>query len=582
MHSLLTDIGVTVIAAALLGIASSLFKQPLLLALVAAGVLIGPELGLGLVHSAESIEVISELGLVLLLFIVGLEINLKELKKSGKQLLLSGLGQFPICVLAGLGFALLVAQLDLFPSGTKLEPLYLAVLCALSSTAIVVKLLYDKREMSTLPGKITLGVLVCQDIYAIFALALQPSLSSPSFSPIALALVSTVLLIGVVLLFSRSILGPLYHAVSMSPEIVISISLGWCAACAMVAQALGLSKEMGALIAGASISAFPYSTHVAARVLPLRDFFLTLFFVSLGMKIAAPSVEMIAPIVCIVTLVVVSRFVSIYPLVLAGGAGIRVAFLTSLYLAQMSEFSLVIAALGVEAGHVTEFFMSVAVYSMVLLAIVSSHTIKNSERLYGVFRKVFARNVLPEVNVSGVNEHGNELVILGFHRGARSFLKRVGELRPELLKRVIIVDFNPQRVQELRRDGLKAIFGDIGNFEVLKHIGLDESRIIVSIVPDMLLRGTDNCSIVRMTRAIAPKAIIVGTADDNTHEQELIREGAQIVIRPFDLAGEHMIDELNTLFSAAAPTENAVGITETLARRWTIEERDILQGKSGR
>lgn len=571
MHGILADIGVTVIAAAILGVASHLLRQPLLLALVAAGVVIGPELGLGLIHGGESIEIISELGLILLLFIVGLEISLKDLKRSGRELVVTGVGQLPICVALGYLFFWLLSGLKLIELSSTLEILYLGVMCAISSTAIVVKLLYDKKDLATLPGKLTLGVLVFQDIYAILFLALQPSLTSPSIGPIVIALASSIALVASAFLISRFLLSRLFQLISLSPEIVISLALGWCAVCTLSASLLGLSKEMGALIAGVSIAAFPYSTHVAGRVLPLRDFFLTLFFVSLGMKIGAPTVAMIAPVVAIALLVVISRFLSIYPLALSSGTGSRIAFLTSLNLSQMSEFSLVIAALGVASGHISEFLMTLTVYSMVLLSILSSHAIRRSEELYRIFRRLTGN--LQEIPVSSVDEHGAELVILGYHRSSRAFINKVGELRPELLKKVVVIDFNPQRIKELREEGIKAIFGDIGNYEVLRHAGLDSARIIVSIIPDMLLRGTDNLTIVRLVRALAPGAVIVATADDEQHERDLTHEGAQIVLRPFDLAGEHMLTKLSQL----NPGRN---VTETLARRWSAEELKILNTKT--
>ncbi len=577
MHSLLPDIGVTVIAAAVLGVACHLLRQPLLLALVAAGVLIGPKLGFGFVHSGESIEVISELGLILLLFIVGLETNLNELKKSGKGLLLSGLGQFPFNLILGLGAFSLLAGIGLVPAETPLEVIYLAIMCSLSSTAIVVKVLYDKKDLTTLPGKLTLGVLVFQDLFAIFVLALQPNLADPSVLPVLQAVLSTVCLVVSAFLVSKFVLSKLYHAVSLSAELVISISLGWCALLAAAAETVGLSKEMGALVAGASISAFPYSTHVAARVLPLRDFFLTLFFVSLGMKIEAPTVSMIVPIILISTVLVVSRFLSVFPLVFASKCGVRASFMTSLNLAQMSEFSLVIAALGLSSGHISESMMSLTVYTMVILAIISSHMIKASEQLFKMFRKcIFWRDDLDDLG--GISKgHSHEFIFLGFHRGARAFLQAVGQKKPELVERVLVVDFNPRRIEEVTRDGIHAVFGDVGNFEILRHIGLGESRIIVSIVPDMLLRGTNNCAIVRMARVLAPNAIIVATADDVAHEQELVREGAQIVLKPFDLAGREMIDELNSLLLSTQRRAAHPGATETLARRWTWQEKEILR-----
>src|SRR3954466_3133460 len=190
-------------AATLLGLVAHWLRQPILLGYLIAGALVGPELGFGLVHGGESIEIISEMGLILLLFIIGLELNVKEVLAAGRQLLVAGFGQFLICVGLGMGvFALCGMGL----SGKNSDGLYLAIMCALSSTAIVVKLLYDKGELDTLPGRMTLGVLVIQDIFAIFVLAFQPNFANPTIGPVLKAIAGTVLLVAAGFLVSKYVL----------------------------------------------------------------------------------------------------------------------------------------------------------------------------------------------------------------------------------------------------------------------------------------------------------------------------------------------------------------------------------------
>jgi Kef-type K+ transport system membrane component KefB len=175
-YSLLSNIGLVFVTATAFAFVAKLLKQPLILAYLLAGVVIGPESGFALVKDKETIELISEIGLILLLFIIGLEIDLKKLLSAGPMLLVTGISQFLLCVALGIGFALMMG---IRPASGSFDWLYLAVMLALSSTLIVVKLLYDKFELTTLPGRITLGVLVCQDIWAIVFLALQPNLHDP-------------------------------------------------------------------------------------------------------------------------------------------------------------------------------------------------------------------------------------------------------------------------------------------------------------------------------------------------------------------------------------------------------------------
>lgn len=537
MHALLHDIAITFIAATVAGLLCHFLRQPVILGYVIAGVVLGPEFGFGLVHEIQSVEVISELGLILLLYIIGLEIDLRELASSGRQLLATSIGQYPLCVVLGWGFFSVVGLPYI---SNSLEVLYIALLCALSSTAIVVKALYDKQEMDTLPGKMTLGTLVLQDLYAILVLAVQPNMADLKFEPIAMAIVSTVVLIAFGFIISKLVLSRMFRAIAKSPEMVVCLSLAWCAIMAAIAGILQVSLEMGALIAGVCIAAFPYSVHVTAKTLPLRDFFLTLFFVALGMKMTMPDGPLLGPVLLLSIFIVTSRFLSIYPLLAISGAGRRVAFLTSLNLSQLSEFALVIGSIGLTLGHLSADLVSLLMFTMVFLSILSSYGIRFSHELYLVFNQTLAK-VLPE-KAAGLNTlpsqgHGGEIVFLGFHRAARALIDMLAEENPELLKRVLVIDFNPVTLDELQREGIPVLFGDIGSYDTLSHAQLDRAKTIVSTIPDMLLKGTSNRSLARIVKTLAPKVFLVATADDGPHEAQLRNEGVDLVVRPFDIAG---------------------------------------------
>ncbi|MDB5322622.1 MAG: sodium/hydrogen exchanger [Phycisphaerales bacterium] len=553
MHYLLYDIGVAVIAATVFGLLAHWLRQPILLGYLIAGALVGPELGFGFVHAGESIEIISEMGLILLLFIIGLELNIKEVLAAGRQLLVAGFGQFLICLALGVGVFWLCG---LGLSGKHADGLYLAIMCALSSTAIVVKLLYDKGELDTLPGRLTLGVLVIQDVYAILVLALQPNFANPSLMPILKALAGTAALLLWGFFFSRYALKRIFASIAKNPEMVLAVSVGWCAAVAAAAGALGLSKEMGALVAGLSIAAFPYSVHVTAKTLPLRDFFLTLFFVSLGMKITAPNWGMVAPVLGIVAFVFVSRFASVYPLVVMTGAGRRAGFVTSINLAQISEFSLVIASLGVAYGHIGKGTVAITIYAMAVMAVLSSYAIRYSHSLYQVFERLTgARNPTATDDAETAASHGPEIVLLGYHRGARALVEALERRDAALLKRTMVIDFNPVSLEEARERGLVALFGDIGSIEVLRHAHIGHAKYIISTIPDLLLKGVDNAELVEMAVAIAPHAMIIATADDAQHERELRAKGAGAVARVYEMAADALAEAVTDTQRARRRTD---------------------------
>jgi Kef-type K+ transport system membrane component KefB len=537
MHALLHDIAFTFIAATVAGLLCHILRQPVILGYVVAGVVIGPEFGMGLITDIHSVEVISELGLILLLYIIGLEIDLRQLVSSGRQLLATSIGQYPLCTLLGWCFFSVVSVSYV---NSSLEILYIALLCALSSTAIVVKALYDKQELDTLPGRMTIGTLVLQDLYAILVLAVQPNLADLNIYPILLAIGSTIVLIAFGFIISKLVLSRVFRAIAKSPEMVVCVSLAWCAVMAAIAGLLNVSLEMGALIAGVCIAAFPYSIHVTAKTLPLRDFFLTLFFVALGMKMTLPDGPLVGPVLILSFFIVASRFLSIYPLLAISGAGRRVAFVTSLNLSQLSEFSLVIGSIGLTLGHVSADFVSLLVFTMVFLSIVSSYGIRFSHDLFRLFDRLVSTirpEKVPNLEDSNLDSHGGEIVFLGFHRGARALIEQLEEESPELLKKVLVIDFNPLTLDEMRKRGISVLFGDIASYDTLSHSHLENAKVILSTIPDMLLKGTSNRNLARMVKSLAPEAFLVATADDSVHESKLKDVGVDLVVRPFDIAG---------------------------------------------
>ena len=566
MHHLLNDIGIAVLTATVLGLIAHWLRQPIILGYLIAGALVGPQMGFGLIRDAESIEIISEIGLILLLFIIGLELDVRALFASGKQLLVAGFGQFLLCVAMGVA---LFGALGYGLSGTSSDGLYLALMCGLSSTAVVVKLLYDKGELDTLPGRMTLGILVVQDIYAIFVLAFQPNFANPSVAPVVKALLATVLLLVAGFFFSKFVLRWVFNSIAKAPEMVVAVSIGWCAAVAASAAAMGLSKEMGALVAGLCIGAFPYSMHVTAKTLPLRDFFLTLFFMSLGLKITAPRWETVGIIAALVTFTVASRFLSIYPLLALTGAGRRTAFVTSLNLSQISEFSLVIAMLGVTYGHIGQGTVGVIIYAMAITAVLSSYAIRFSHPLYNAWDALLAKlgrgtTVQPPSQAAaGADGHDADgrcpVVLLGVHRSARSLIYALESRDADALRKLRVIDFNTETLTELGRKGIFGTFGDIGSLDTLGHAHLKHAKLILCTIPDMLLKGTNNETLVRSCRSVAPAARIVAIADDAAHERRLRAAGADVVIAPHTLVAEELAALAGAVLAGDAAPAGAPG-----------------------
>ena len=555
MHAFLADIGLAIVVASILGILAYRAGQPLIVAYLLAGIIIGPEIGPQLVKDPEHIDLISEIGLILLLFIIGLEINPNMILRSGKLLLTAGLGQFALSVALGLIFFSLVTGLAIEDN----RVLYLAIFGSLSSTAIVVKSLYDKYELDSLHGRVSLGILIFQDVWAIIILALQPSLNAPGFWPVFRSLILTVVLTVTGFLFSKYILRWIFARLDRSPEMVVSAAIGWAVTMSGLAGALDLSVEMGVLIAGLAIANYPYSLHVTARVLPLRDVFLTLFFVSLGMKIPMPEAGSMLYLLFLVIFLFLSRPLIVYPLVRLGGGSSRTGFLSSINLTQFSEFSLVIAAVGLSLEHIDRNIMSALLYGMVLTSILSAYSIKYNHKIYGLFHRWNARRrmrkeLISEGGTTGAPETeeeapppGRSIFILGYHRGAQSMVTSLMDHRPDLLEKVTVVDFNPEILRQLQHYPVQGVFGDLSDRSTLEHIGLQRARVIFITIPDLLLKGTSNLRLVNLCRSIAPQAAILATADDSARAQKLREAGADGIVTPDHYIGEMLARTLMRL-----------------------------------
>jgi Kef-type K+ transport system membrane component KefB len=535
---LLWNIGLCVSVAAALAFAAHRLRQPPLLAYMLAGVLIGPELGLKLISEQESIRTVSEVGLILLLFIIGLEMDLKKLLTAGKPVLVAGILQFPLCCALGLAFFL---PFGLRASGGDFGLLYMAVCLALSSTMIVVKLLYDKFELDTLPGRITLGVLVFQDVWAILFLAIQPSLLRPEIATLLGSLVKGALLVALSLLISKTILPRLFNAVAKVPELVLVGSLAWCFVVSAAADAAGLSREMGALIAGVSISTFPYNMDVVAKVISVRDFFVTLFFVALGMQIPMPRLDVLGLALLASVFLVLSRFVVVTPLLRKLHLGHRASLLPSINLAQMSEFSIVIAAIGLAENHIEQRTVSVLILVFALTAVTSTYLIEYSHRLQDVLADWLRRAGLPDFDATpedapaAPTHAGRDVVLLGFFVEASALvheLETAKDARHAVLDRLLVIDFNPEVHAELRRRGIACIYGDISHMETLRHAEIQDAALVISTIPDTILRGTNNMELLGKSRRLCPRAKVIVTAGRAATALELYDAGADYVFVP--------------------------------------------------
>ncbi|HWP83331.1 MAG TPA: cation:proton antiporter [Bacteroidota bacterium] len=561
MHSaLLYAIGLSIVAASVLSYFAQFLRQPPIIGYIAAGILIGPA-GLRLIEKQEDIFALSELGLAFLLFIVGLEIDVKKFARSGTVSAVIGVIQVVLCSVIGfflatwLGFEGLTAA-------------YIGVALSFSSTMIVVKLLSDQGELDTLPGRISLGILLVQDVLAIFVLAAQSNINSPSWGPIALSIVMGLGLIAISFLASKYVLPAVYKRIAQNPELVLILSIAWCFVMCWLALKANFSIAMGALIAGVSISTFPYSHDVIVKLRSLRDFFVTLFFVSLGMQILFDSSDTFVAGGILSLFIMLSRFLTIFPVAYALNLGSRVGILSSVALAQSSEFSLVIATLGIGYGHISAEIVSIIATTLVVTSTFSTYLIMRGHSLarigMALLESFGLKSSHHQREESDISKE-NEILILGCYRIGSSLVHSLSGRHDELR----VLDFNPTALTKLKARGIAASYVDVSHFDALEEAGLERASIIVSTISDDFLRGTTNFKLLQFLKSRNLKAKIIVHASSVADALAMYEAGADYVLLPHVLSAHHLAE---VIAAASNGTLEAIRLKEEEALR----QRDDL------
>ena len=483
---------------------------------------------------------------MLLMFILGLEIDVRKIVKLGKAVLINGVTQFALC--AGLAAALF-GLLGLAHAFGNYTLVYLAVALSLSSTLIVVKVLSDRMELDTLTSRISLGILILQDIWAITFLAIQPRMTHLNLAAIGVSVASAALLLGIGIGLARWVLPYIFDRIARQPELMLIAAVAWCAVMGAFATGLKLSVEMGALFAGVCIASFPYQGDVAAKIAPLRDFFITLFFIGLGLQIPMPTTAVVVMALEMIGFVLISRFLTVFPVLYALRYGNRAAFVTSLNLSQLSEFALVLAALGVGYGHITHDLLSSFIVAMTVTALISALVIPKSHEIFKAVNPMLERLGFRDRLVVDDSKDESEhrvppLVLLGFYREASSLLTEIKD-RGVSLKDIYVIDFNPESLAELRDLGISCAYGDVSNPMTLEHLHLERARTLICTIPDHLLKGTSNGELFKVLRRLAPAATIILTAETIDSARRMYLSGADYVIVPRLISAHYVADILD-------------------------------------
>lgn len=541
------------VLAAVIGFTGVLLRQPMIVSFIAVGIVAGPS-ALNIVQSHDNIELLAELGIAVLLFLVGLKLDLKLIRTLGPVALATGLGQ--VAFTSGIGFLLALA-LDL----DAVTSLYVAVALTFSSTIIIVKLLSDKREVDSLHGRIAVGFLIVQDLVVVLAMMVlsavgvgaQEGTDVSAWTHVGSVLLYGLMMLGFILVFIRYVATPLMARIARSQELLITFAIGWAALLAAIGSQLGFSKELGGLLAGISLASTPFREAIVARLASLRDFLLLFFFIALGLQLDLSLLgSQVLPALVFSVFVLVGNPVIVMVIMGIMGYRKRTGFLAGLTVAQISEFSLIFMAMGLSLGHVsTESLGLVTLVGLITIAL-SVYMITYSHGLYAklehgltIFERKhpFREESLEE---RGGDGQGCDVILFGLGR----YGKAIAHYLQQQGYRLLAVDFNPDEVRRWRDQGHPVIYGDASDPAFVSDLPLHGVKWVVSALPQHasgISHSDPRKSLLEGLKHQHYKGGIAISTQQLADQQSLKDQGATLVLLPFYDAAERAVERMKEL-----------------------------------
>jgi Kef-type K+ transport system membrane component KefB len=526
-NTIFFELGIIIIIATVFAFIAKKLKQPLIPAYIITGLLIGPLYGV--ITNRDLITTLSEIGIAFLLFIVGLEMDLKKLKD--------------VALVAGLGGT--IRSLSMFTLGFIIalimgfitrEAVYIGIIIAFSSTMIVIKLISDKREIDTLHGRIVVGILLLEDLLAITALTILTTLNGNSFFAVALALTKGAILVLTVLALTKIIFPAIFKVSAKNQELLFLSSISACFLLSIMAYYLNFSIAIGAFLAGLSLASLPYSFAIIGKVRSLRDFFATIFFVSLGMELVIGQIRnIIVPLIILIILAIAVKPLITMFLCSFFGYKRRVSFLTSISLAQTSEFALIIVSQGLLLGHISNSIFTLTILVTIITMILTSYFIKFDDKIYAKLKttlKPFDKLTEGYNELEYLPRKKIDVVMCGYDRIGYSIAKTIKKLK----KKLLITDYNPEIIKMLIKKKISCLYGDVSDIEVLERLPLKEAQMVISTVPSSKV----NRMLIEKVKEVNQEASIYVTTTSVEKALNLYDAGADYVILPHFLGGEHV------------------------------------------
>lgn len=528
------ELSAVLVLATGLGIVAKFLKQPLIVAYILAGVIIS-SLGVFKAVDHSIFDLLSNLGIAFLLFLVGVELKIEDLKYVGKAAVMTGLGQIIFTTLIGF---ILVSALG-FATGPAL---YIAFAITFSSTVIVVKLLSEKNELQSLYGKISLGILLVQDVVAILFLMVMSGTSISggiTFTGLFVVLFKGMFLLAITYLTARYVLRYVFRYTSSSLELLFVATISWAFALSAIALLMGFSTAIGAFLAGIAVASSRYRIQISGRIKPIRDFFIIIFFILLGASISygAASVK-IVDVVALSLFTLLGGPLIVLAVMLTFKFRLKTAFMTAISIAQVSEFSLILMTVGLGKGYVSPGMVSLVSAVAIVTITLSSYLILYGDSVYRLVEKPLAK-LFPQKPrdpyVSNREMLRDHIILVGGEQMGWDILQ---SLKNKIKDRdqILVVDFNPEIVTTLKASGFNAVFGDISDPEVLEELEIGRAKLII-----MTALHVDDCGhLIKFAKSKDYKGPIIAASYWIHDAIRLYELGADLVVVPETIGGKHI------------------------------------------
>jgi Kef-type K+ transport system membrane component KefB len=528
VNPLFLELGIILTMAAFLGLVLKSLKQPLILAYLISGLLIGV-FGVFDIAGKESLELFSDLGVMLLLFLVGLEIDYKAVKKLGKTSLILGVAQMTLSAGGGFLFSYFLFGFDLISS------IYIAIALSFSSTVIIVKLLSEKGDLNSLYGRLSIGLLLVQDMVVILILIGLNGLDAGSLqiSSLLEIVFGGIILFGLMILLGRFAFPYFFEKISHSQELLFLVSLAWLFFFSIIAKASGFSIEIAGFLSGLALANSAHKYHIASKIKPLRDFFILIFFTTIGSMMVISSFEgIVIPIIFLSVFVLVTKPIIVMFVLKHLGYTKRTNFLTAATIPQISEFSLIFASVGLSMGHINrEVFALIAGIGMITF-IISTYSLLYGNKFYSRFSSkldFFEKEKTIEEEESDTDV-SKPILLIGANRTGEGLMNYLDK------DQLLIVDFDPVIIDKLKEKGIKHLFSDATDPYFFDHIDLSATKLIISTSPNF----NDNVDLIRRVKRIGDEIKIIVRAENKKEALQLYKEGVDYVLLPHFVSGQYL------------------------------------------